>query len=281
MKLKSYGLALMAVVGIGACAGMALAQALDPGPARGGPPGAAQGMRLLGLARAAMEPLVLFGGEDAKTQVANTDKGVDITVTAAKPEDVAKLQEAVQSSVTRVQQAVQAAEAVRGRMGEQGARPRARRDLRALLASGQATIDAKKTDNGMIVSLSSDKPEVVQMIQQDAPKWVAEERTREQRMAELRGRAEKAREAMALLGQDDVKLEVTQADNGITVQVTSANPDVAKQIKENLPAYFEAQKELGKNAGQLQRRAGGIPGGPLQRRRAGGPPEGPPPAAGQ
>jgi hypothetical protein len=217
----------------------------------------------------------------AKTEVANTEKGVDVAITAEKPEDVARVQEGIQADVIQIQQM---AENAHGRMAGQGARAaRGERGLFVLLANGEANVSAKKTEKGMVVSLTSEKPEVVQTIQQNAPQWVAQARAREQAAEEMRARMEKMREAAVLVGNEDVKLDVKETDNGVTVQITSANPDLAKQIKNTLPAGIEGLKEMARSgAGAM-----GGPGGPLRGMRRGAPggapaaprPAGPPPEA--
>jgi len=300
MKLKSHGMALVAVAGIAVCAGLALAQAPDAGP--GGPPApagprGAVGARAMGAPGGPggfaqrMGGVMLLSAPGAKTEVANTEKGVDVAITAEKPEDVARVQEAIQAGVMQTQQI---AENVRARLAGQPARgARAERGLFLLLASGDANVSAKKTDKGMVVSLTSDKPEVVQTIQQNAPQWVAEARDREKAQEEMRARMEKVREAAVLVANEDVKLDVKETDNGITVQITSPNPDLAKQIKNTLPAGIEGLKEIAKTgaAAAMGGPGGplGGPGGPLRGMRRGGPgapgapvaprPEGPPPEA--
>jgi uncharacterized alkaline shock family protein YloU len=235
MSLKHTS-ALLVGLGLVICTGLVLAQAPDQGPAaaagRRGPGGGMGWQPMGGFST------LLGGGEGTTTKLANTAKGVDVTLTAAKAEDVGKLQDSVQQDVMNLQQ-------MRERMAQQaGNAPRAPQGGRggmALLFSEDVNVTTKKIDNGVVISLTSDKPEVVQQLQQSIPQ-----------MVEMRTRMEQARQAAALLANPDVKMEVKQTDSGITVTYTSTNPDLAKQIQEKLPAYLEQQKEFARNAAQWQ-----------------------------
>ncbi len=223
----------------------------------------------------------ILSAPGAKSEVANTEKGVDVTLTAEKPEDVARVQEAVQAAVMQIQQM---AENARARMAQQPLRPAAARQFLPLLLSGDLVLSTRKTEKGMVVSLTSEKPEVVQTIQQNAPQWVTQERDRLQAMEAERTRLEALRAAAGVVSQQDVKLDVKQTDKGVAIEITSTNPDAVKQIQEKLPAALKDLKEMAADALQARpagRGMGGM-GGPMMRRGGpGGPPGGPPPAGPQ
>ena len=124
----------------------------------------------------------------------------------------------------------------------------------------------------MVVSFESEKPDVVQNLQQNMPQWMAEARDRGAQMQEQMRRWEQTRRALQLLAAENVTLEVEETEDGITVKVVSDDPETAKQIKELLPQYFENLKAT---AGRVQavqagaRGAGGRPEGGRPRPGAG------------
>jgi RPA family protein len=200
--------------------------------------------------------VLLVGGENVQTEIGNTDNGVDLNVISTEKERVGDLQERVQAGVTRMEQA---AERMGGRF--QQAAPNAarlRRDPMVLLATGAAKVSAKETDEGVVISFTSDDPETVKILQEQMPQWVADARQRGETQMERMRRMQAARE---LLANEAVKIEVEETESGILLKVTSEDPELAKQIKENLPAYFEAQAEMARRGGPgLGARRGGPMG---------------------
>jgi hypothetical protein len=302
MKRSRLTLKVIAVVALAACAGVALAQAPDWGPppggmgggmggrAQGGARGARRGAGMQGRAPALV---LLVGGENVQTEISNTDDGVKLTIASAEEAGVADLQNRALAGVDRMKQTAE-------RLGErfaQGApnERMLRRDPLLMLAAGDAEVAAEKTDDGVVVTLTSDDPQTVQVIQEQMPQWVAtakEAGQRRQQGAERRRQMQAARE---LLANEAVKIEVEETEAGIIVKVTSDDPELAKEVKENLPVYFEAQAEIARRAGQrggFRQGAGargpggqgfGQQGGRGRGRgargmggQAGGPPPGPP-----
>jgi hypothetical protein len=260
MKRNRLAMAGMVVVALAAAAGLALAQAPDWGPPPGGGPagGPPQGRGARGPQAARAPALaMLVGGENVQTEISNTDNGVDLTVISTDKERVGDLQARAQAGVTRMEQA---AERMGGRF--QQAAPNAarlRRDPMLLLATGAAKVSVKETDDGVVISFTSDDPETVRILQEQMPQWVADARQRGQAQAD---RMRQMQAARALLANEAVKIEVEETENGIVVKVTSDDPELAKQVKENLPAYFEAQAEMARMAGQgFGARRGGGPMG--------------------
>jgi hypothetical protein len=206
-------MALVAGVGLAMCAGLVLAQAPDQGAAPAAPP-----VRERRAPAAAPMLAMLLAGEGINSQVANTDKGVDLTITTDRPEAVAALQERIQGVVMAIQQA-------------EGLRRGPWAD---------AEVSSRKVEKGVVVSFTSDRPEVVQRLQQNLPQQVANARAQAQQgMA----RWQATRDALTVLARDDVKVEVKETDSGVTVTITSADPETVKQIKEKLSPYYKGEQE--------------------------------------
>jgi len=248
----------LAVLALAACAGLALAQAPDwraPGGAR--PGAAAPRLARAGFARVL---LLLLGEEAGQTEVTNTDAGVDLTVTVADPERVAAEQERVVRGVINLQNMI---DRLRAR-GAQGAPAgRQARGLLGLLAGGDVDVTSKKTDDGLVISFTSDKPEVVQALQQNMPQWVAQAQERADQARQLQQRARRTREALALLADDKVAVEVEETEKGITVTITSDDPELAGQIKEKLADFFRNRQEFARRAGELLDRPRGRANAPM------------------
>jgi hypothetical protein len=140
-----------------------------------------------------------------------------------------------------------------------------------LLATGDVEIGVEEIDDGIVVSFSSDDPETVKALQEQMPQWVATAREAGQRQRQGAERRRQMQAARELLANEAVKLEVEETENGILVKVTSDDPELAAQVKENLTAYFEAQAEIARRAGQMGGRGRGAGaggrgfGGPGQR----------------
>nr|MCK4375399.1 flagellar hook-length control protein FliK [Candidatus Brocadiia bacterium] len=254
MRLRSRMTALLAGIGLVACAGLVLAQAPDWGGGAGGGGGGFGGRQRQGQ-RWRPGLALLVAGEGVEVQVANTDNGVDLTLSAEGAEAVEELQNRVQGGVMRL---AQTAERAREQMGPQERPAGRRRDIFRLLIDGDLEIGAKKTENGMVVSLTSDNPEVVQALQEDMPQRVAAARAAGQQLGDAQARWQRTRQAFAVLANDEVKLEVKETEDGISVLITSENPQVVKQIQATLADYFRGQKESAQAALQW----GG--GGPAQ-----------------
>jgi hypothetical protein len=228
MRYRPYVIALVAGVGLAMCAGLVLAQAPDQGGAPAAPP-----VRERRGPGAAPILAMLLAGENISSEVANTDKGVDLTITTDRPEAVAALQERIQGVVMAIQQT-------------EGARRGPWADVE---------VSSRKVEKGAVVSFTSDRPEVVQRLQQGMPQQVANARAQAQQgMA----RWQATREALTVLAREDVKVEVTETDSGVTITITSADPETVKQIKEKLSPYYKGQQEQAR--AMLQRGGPGMGG---------------------
>jgi hypothetical protein len=193
----------------------------------------------------------------AEVEVANTDDGVKLVVTATDPERVEVVQNHAERGVANLQRIAE-------RMGERARRADLPPGLFGWVARGDVELALQKTDEGAVLECTSDKPDVVQGLQEQMPQWVAEAEEQGDRLAELRERMRGMREALELLANEGVTIEVEETDDGITVQVTSEDPDLAAEIKEKLPAYYEGQKEFARTADERGFGAGPFgPGGPM------------------
>ncbi|MHC4592449.1 MAG: hypothetical protein ACYS8L_07120, partial [Planctomycetota bacterium] len=176
---------------------------------------------------------LLTAGEGVNVAVANTETGVDLTITSDSPDEVR----------ARVRAGVKALEAQAKQPGP-AAGPQARRQggLARLIASGDVQITTKDVENGVVVSFTSEKPETAQALQARMPEWIGAARERGERIQKAQLRWEKFRAALGLIATDEVKIEVKEADNGLVVRITSDDPAVAQKIKEQLTGYYKGQK---------------------------------------
>jgi hypothetical protein len=238
-------------------AGLVLAQAPDEEPGRGGRAGrrggrdGRPGMREehREAMRGVMAVIALLGHESATIE--NTDDGIDVTVTPE--DDVGQLQQ-------QVQEKLQALEQARGelpdRPGDRG-RGRGPRQLFGLILRGDIELTARNIDNGVVLSITSDDPEVVQAIQERIPQL----QERAGRMRQMRERMQRRREAHELLAQENVTITTEETAEGIAVTVTTENPETEQRIKDLLPEFFEGLQEM------PQRDGDGPPHGRMGRRR--------------
>jgi hypothetical protein len=208
--------------------------------------------------------MLLLERPEAETTVTNTDKGVDLTMKAKNPRQVVALQEQVQQAVMNLEQ-------LRERLAQAPQQRGQRADaLLGLLAGGDLVVSSRKTDDGVVVSFASDKPEVVQTLQQSMPQWVAQAQARAGRVGQRR---QATLDALQILANEQVKVEVKETDKGIVIEVTSDDPALAKEVKEKLAEYFRNQQTQARNLVRAQEALdAGLPGGPagLGARRQGG-----------
>jgi hypothetical protein len=136
-------------------------------------------------------------------------------------------------------------------------------NLLLLVATGDVDMAAARVDKGMTVSFTSEKPEVVETLQERVPQWVARAQQQGQAGAGMRRRFEQMREAMGLLAEEAVQIVVEQTETGITVTYTSEDPELAEKIKEVLAEYLSAENQK-ENATRTLTRAQRRPaqGGP-------------------
>lgn len=278
MMRKTAAVGLFVGLGLVACAGLVLAQAPDMPRGPGGPGGPGAGR--MGQGPGGFRPGLgmLVAGEDVQVEVTNTDNGVDLTITTEDPEAVEALQGRVEGGVMRLEQIAQGA---RERMGPRRGPGELPGEFFGLLVAGDLEVTSRGVDDGAVVSFTSDRPEVVEALQQNMPQWAAQAQEGGRRWQEMRARWERTREALAVIANEEVNIEVAETDDGITVSITSENPEVVAQIKEKLPEYFEGQQEAARMGAQW---GGGRFGGPEAGRGPGerpGAPEAQPEAGGR
>ncbi|NLW49424.1 MAG: hypothetical protein GXY85_01090 [Candidatus Brocadiaceae bacterium] len=182
---------------------------------------------------------VFLGGETEGVQVLNAPDGVDLKMTADEPARVTALQlrvaEGVAAGLARTQERTQRR---RARPGQPERPLRAGAGPAALLAE-DVGVSARNTDDGVIVSFTSTRPEVVQALQERMPQWV-------DALSERARRARRTQEARRLLRDQQVAMDVQETGNGIVVTITSDDPEVAARIRDLLPEHLQAQhKPLG------------------------------------
>ncbi len=282
---------LTVVLGLSLIAGLALAQEGQGAGRRirrgDGPPA--------GMARpepGGANPLSrLIQADAVEARTRNTDNGVDVILTSESAEAVEQLQRRAAAVVERLNQA-------RGRMGgrggernfqgrpgrgnrpegagrgagfgppERAGRPGAGRrgpafGILPLLIRGDLELEAHNRDNGVVLRFTTGDAELVKQLQEGVAEWIEQggEGNRE-------GGAGAMRQMVQILGQEGVDVEVRERDAGVSVSVTSRNPEVAARIREILPRYFEQLQQMARRMGQ----AGERPGDRGYRNRAEGPP---------
>ncbi len=239
MKLRRSTTALAVGAGLALCAGIVLAQQFgrQDRPGRLGPPAGRPGTP-------GPEPELLFASDAVEVEVTDTDQGADVAISTHDAGLVEKLQQRAEATVKRLRQLAKA-----GAAGPRRARPLpgGAGQLARFLRKGDVHIEARNTDDGVILSFTTPDKRIAQRLQNGIRRWVTYGRLR----VEMRRRGAQMREALSLLASDDVRVEVKQTDEGITVNVTSDKPEVVKQIKEKLAGYYSAQKEF---AGGMQER---------------------------
>jgi hypothetical protein len=241
---RTVSLALVIIV---VSAGLAMAQAPDQEPGRGEGRGGGRGGRGGrggGQMRAIMGVAMLLGHEDAIIE--NTTEGIRVVI---EPEDdVDDLQEAVEERVGELREA----------MAERGAAGRKRGDdgvpgnLAVIIMQGRATVDVENTDDGVVLEITSGEEAVVDKIQEIAPEW----QQRAQRMNKMRERMRMQHEAFKLLGDEDIQIETVRTENGVTVRVTTDDPELREEIQELLPEFFGGVGEMRRDRDRDRERDG-------------------------
>jgi TusA-related sulfurtransferase len=102
-----------------------------------------------------------------------------------------------------------------------------------------AKFEVNKIDNGITITITSDKPEVVKQIQEHQAN---------------------CKKDCQHNGMKDAKVEVNNLDNGVSVKITSDNPEVVKQIQEHQANCLKnGNKECAKKCQELHK-TGKCPG---------------------
>lgn len=248
---------VVVALGLALAAGAALAQAPDfeqgdQGQQRPDRPGGEQARAGWEVMRSMAE---LLGTEGA--EVANTQDGVDVTITAEGDEALTNLQTTAAELVTKLQDMVALAQ------DAQADQRRQRRGggLYGPLLAGKVELSAANIDDGVVLSFTTDDAEQVQQLQQDMAQSLERSAQRRQMMAA----AERRTNIMALLNNDAVVIETADADGGITIAITSDDAELAAQIQELLKDYFDGVKAEAQRRQEMmerwRQRGGGRRGG--------------------
>ncbi len=235
---------LMALLGAALAVGLAYAQPAGPWTRDREPqPPALPRVRAPGFVGG---PLAgLLADPASHVEVALTDDGVELII-ATEPERVEELRE-------RAHRAAGALERVAARLEERGLEegrlmPRGGPGLLGVAARGEMRVEVRDIDDGVVLSLTSDKPEVVERLHERMPQMVeaARERAEQRReWAERAGRPERRGAALGLLAHDEVDVQVRETDEGVVIRVTSEDPELAHSIREELPGAIERLQEFG------------------------------------
>jgi hypothetical protein len=202
--------------------------------------------------------------EGAKVKVENTDDGVNVVITPAQRAAVEGFQNQVKAGMTRLHEMVQrvrergGAEALQapaeGRAPAErpgaGAALGPRGRVFMLMVRGELDIVAENVPDGVLLKLSSDKPEIVTALQKNMPQWVAQAQERRRMLPEQVAGQAGAPAPLRLLAQEDVSVKVNQKEGGVSIDITSEDPAVARRIKQELPAFFRQIKQRARQARQ-------------------------------
>lgn len=260
MSKRWTGKLMMVTVMLVLGAGMALAQAPDQEAAapggqdrqRGGQRGAQRGGAQRGGAMMAV--FGLLGTEGAV--VANAEKGIDITIVAEGEEAIKALQDKTTAAITAYTEAAAAAPAEGDAGGRRGGR--GQDNLYGLVMSGDVAVTSANIENGVVISLTSEKPEVVQKLQENGKVWV-------ERMAQgaaLRERYRKARKPApchwrpgfrGLIWGGKVAVNAARIDEGIVVSIASDDEPTAKLVQQNMPQWIREATESRKQAEEYRK----------------------------
>ncbi len=287
MENRSLRATLAVGLGLALCAGLVLAQAPDWGGGGQGGGGARRGGwggGGGGRGRGPRPGLAMLIGQEVEAKVTNTDDGVDVAVTPKDTAQIEAVQERIEGGVIGLERM---AERMRENAGTRAARM-GQNSVMGLLAAGDVELASRRTEDGAIISFTSEKPDVTQTLQENMTQWVADAQAQGAQRGGPGGGARWAqtREALGVLAKDEVKIEVEQVDDGIVVKITSEDEETVKAIKEKLTEYYKGQQETARQT--LSRagrggfgggRRGGQGGGGFGGRRRQGPPPGPPPEA--
>lgn len=203
---------------------------------------------------------MLFAPEAENVEVRRLDEGVELVLTAG-PDAVDRLQERVASRVERLNQLAL-------RMEMRGGPPPNAPLLLSLVAEGDLDIDTEETANGVNIALTSDEPDVVRSLQENMPKWALGSRERATRARATVRRMAQEQPAMRLLASEKVEIQTVELETGIVLTVTSPDPEVAAEIKKELPGGLNALRRFARQ--MAERRQQGQQRPPRAGQRRGG-----------
>ena len=228
--------------------GAGLTFAASAGQAAAAKPAKADGLAGLGA-------LIPAG---ATATSANTDKGVNLILTADQPDQVPRVQKEATARVTKLSGAA-------GRAAKR--RPEG---LAGLIASGAVKLNAENFDKGVVVAFTSDNADAVSQLQTDIPQMIEAHAAMATPAEKVLAALEDTAPANQLLASGKVKINVKETAKGVVVEVYTDDPKLALQLRDRMLTYFEGMPDRAKLIEQWLSASGNVAGAP----------KGPAPAAG-
>ena len=225
-----------------------VAMVLGAGIAAAQAPDFEEGIKRPAQMPVARKMVVAYGGPNAllavpggDVAIANVDGGVELTITAEEPEDVAQLQQRMEKIVESIQRMATKAARAREEMKVQPGQFAG--NIWGVFLSGQVEITCARIDDGVVVSLVSHNEEVLKNMQDNMARWSELAQDAQQRREKMMRLYKLRQEAQALIADGKVTLEFEQTDDGLTVRFVSDDPALAEKLQELLPEYFDGIKE--------------------------------------
>jgi hypothetical protein len=127
-----------------------------------------------------------------------------------------------------------------------------------MVLSGRVEIDYREIDGGAALIFKAEDKETVAELQELMPTWLERMRERVRDMRGARGLMGGQGEVLRMLATGEVRIDVEELDRGISVKVVSEDPDLARRIKQELPAAIERLQESARLAGERRARVAGT-----------------------
>jgi len=251
MMRSRLRIAAVAATVLALSAALALAQMAPGGQQKGaGEQQKARGGRTMVMHTGPMPPAGLWSllsDKDVNAKVAEEADGVTLLLTSDKPETVKKIQDGLQTYLERKAK-IPVPEAAEGQKRPRWLGPFADPNVKAEVAN---------TENGATLTLSSTDEEAAGRIKAVVPKLVeAVKARREAARQMMRSQHEhmmQMGQCMRLIASPEVKIERAETENGVTITISSDNPELAAQIKKLTAAQMERIEKLRQNPEQLEK----------------------------
>jgi hypothetical protein len=219
---------------------------------------------------------MILGAQGVSATVENIDDGVELHLTTQNAERVERLREALSRIAEGVGQQPRRADRRvrpggftpsdedrrpdrRGR-GDAGGGPRDfpapdEPDLMRMVLSGRVELDYREIDGGAALIFKAEDEETIAELQELMPTWLERVRERVRDMRGARGLMGGEGEVLRLLATGEIRVDVEELDRGVNVTVVSEDPELARKIKQELPAAIERLQESARLAGERRARA--------------------------
>jgi len=226
------------------------------------------GVRATGVRAGAGRGMGMMAHPQVELNVSEDPDGVTILVTSQNP----KVAEAIKTRMPqRIEQMRERAQAGEPAPEADAARPVARRrgGLGALLSSDKVDVQVSPRDDGVAIVVSTDDPDLAARLKTAVPRHVkAMQRMRQTMRRRLqqqpagpqgqdrpfarhqpqrlqrnqrqqRPRLQAGRDWLQLALHGEVEVDLTELDDGVTITLTSDNPEVAARLKAQTAARLE------------------------------------------